>query len=379
MVDLYTPTPAEAERVRDNLHKHVTNGAPAKDAPPPITSSLLFGAAIAAPLPPLEYIVREIGMVAGGGAPHLVAGYGFSGKTLAMQAMLLSLAAGRGVWGGYTGRPSKVTHVDLEQGKRLDCRRYQRLAFAMGIDLAKLGDTLALLAMPRLTLRPEYRNAWVELMTGRDLILVDSLRAATGGLDENSSEIREPLDMLGGISDETNCRPVVILHARKPSDDKPGGRYSIRGSGALYDASDCVYIFAAGKGEPVSVMHEKARTDGETVDDFALTIADLADESGADLRAGLRVQVHGAELVTDRKEAKAKAARDALARKDAETLRGVLASRPGIGAAELRALAGSLHADRFTAAKAALGDDLEIREVKNGRSRTIAHFLRGAA
>jgi hypothetical protein len=59
--------------------------------------ALLDGPALAVPLPPLEYLVKEIGLVAGSGAPHLVAGYGFTGKTLAMQALALSLAAGRGV------------------------------------------------------------------------------------------------------------------------------------------------------------------------------------------------------------------------------------------------------------------------------------------
>ena len=63
--------------------------------------ALLDGPALAAPLPDVEYLVCEIGLVAGGGAPHLFAGYGFSGKTLALQAMALALAAGCPVWGAY--------------------------------------------------------------------------------------------------------------------------------------------------------------------------------------------------------------------------------------------------------------------------------------
>jgi AAA domain len=245
----------------------------------------------------------------------------------------------------------------------------------MGVDLAELGDALALLARPRITLRPEHRDVWVELMTGRDVILVDSLRAATGGLDENNSEIREPLDMLGGISDATGCRSVVIHHARKPSDDQPAGRYSIRGSGALYDACDCVYVFAADKGEPVSVEHEKAREEGETVDGFALTVADVADESGSDARAGLRVQVHGGELVRDRRAAQAKQARDAAVSRDVEVVRQALAERPGMGTKELREATG-MNAPRFAAARRALGDEVEVRDERDGRYTTRRHFLR---
>ena len=101
------------------------NGDAGRD--PPI--ALLDGPALAAPLPELDYLVREIGLVAGGGAPHLVAGYGFSGKTLALQALALALVTGRPVWGAYhSPHARRVVHVDLEQGDRLTRRRYQRFS-----------------------------------------------------------------------------------------------------------------------------------------------------------------------------------------------------------------------------------------------------------
>ena len=187
-------------------------------------TTLLNGPALAAPLPELEYIIAEIGMVAGGGAPHLVAGYGFAGKTLACQAMALALAAHRSVWGAYRApREMRVLHVDHEQGERLTRRRYQRLALAMGVELAELGDALAVAAMPPICLTPEHIDTWRELMTGRDVMIVDSLRAATAGADENDSGIRSALDMLGALSDASGCRAIVIHHARKPNADDKGG------------------------------------------------------------------------------------------------------------------------------------------------------------
>jgi RecA-family ATPase len=339
------------------------------------TIRLLDGAAIAVPIPVVPCLVPEIGLVAGGGATHLVAGYGYSGKTLALQSMALSLAAGRPVWGAYSGRPGRVLHVDLEQGDRLTRRRYQRLAAATGVDLSSLGDSLALAIMPQLSLLRDHFVQWRDLMAGRDLVIVDSLRAASGGQDENSSDIRSCLDMLGELSEATQCRPVLIHHSRKPQRDDPGGRFAIRGSSAIYDACDAVYLFSAQKGEPVAVEQAKARTQGDSIPDFALVISDV--EIDGEARAGLRVQVHGHELLEERREAH----HDAIARvqqsRDAAKVRAALVERPGISTTELRGVC-RLSGDRLSAALLSLGASVEVRTEAEGRTRTNRHFLRGA-
>ena len=340
--------------------------------------ALLDGRAIAAPLPDLEYLVREIGLVAGGGAAHLVAGGGFTAKTLGMQALGLALSAARPIWGAYVCRDARrVVHVDLEQGTRLTCRRYQRLAFAMGIDLAGLGDALAVAIQPAgLALTEACAAKWRELMKGRDLCIIDSLRAATAGQDENDSGIRAGLDLLGHVSEQTGCRALVIHHARKPQKDDPGGQYSIRGSGAIFDAVDSAYVFSAAKDEPVSVEHVKARTHGELVESFALVVSDV--EINGDPRGGLRVQVHGHELVEQRRADHAKDARQEKARTDSNAVRAAIAATPGLGAMELRAATG-LSGDRFAAAVAHLRDEIEVREERKGRGPgSRRHYLRGA-
>ena len=224
-----------------------------------------------------------------------------------------------------------MIHVDLEQGDRLTRRRYQRLARAMGVDLASLADALTVAIMPALSLTAEHESKWRKLMTGRDLLIVDSLRAATGGQDENSSEIRAGLDMLGRLSEATGCRVVVIHHARKPSPDTPGGQYAIRGSSAIFDGVDGAYIFSANRGEPVMVEHVKARSSGDLLPSFALVIADeLVNESP---RGGLSVTVRGAELVVEQRAAKVEALRKALACRDAEPAQGAHRSpRPQVSA-----------------------------------------------
>jgi hypothetical protein len=180
--------------------------------------------------------------------------------------------------------------------------------------------------------------------------------------------------MLGRLSEQTGCRVLVIHHARKQGPDDPGGRYAIRGSSAIFDGVDSAYLFTAAKGEPVQVEHIKARSHGEPVEDFALAISDV--EADGNLKAGVRVDVRGAELVAERRAAREARARTDKSRRDAETVRGVLAGRPGLGTRELRGAAG-LSGDRLAAAVAYLGSAIEVREEKQGRTSTKRHFLNG--
>ena len=277
------------------------------------------------------------------------------------------------MWGVHQAKARRVLHVDLEQGGRLTTRRYQRLAGALGVDLAGLGDTLSVAVMPPLTLRADALNQWGELMTGRDLVIIDSFRVAAAGLDENSSEVREPLDMLGRVSEATGCRAVVIAHSRKPSEGAQDGRYAIRGSGAIFDGVDGAWVFGAAKDEPIKVQHEKYRTFGEQVPDFALVISDVA--VGSDLKGGIRVQVHGAELVDEARERSLEATRLRQQERDAAVVVRVLTRATGLGYNELRARA-HLSGDRLAGAIAHLGPRVQIRDEKSENSRsTRRHYL----
>jgi hypothetical protein len=336
--------------------------------------AILYGAQLAEPLPPLEYLVADLGLVAGGGAPHLVAGYGYSGKTVAMQAVALSLAAGAPAWGVLTAARRRVLHIDLEQGERLTRRRYQRLARAQGIDLRELGEQLGCAIMPALSLNHHALAAWSRLMEGWDMLILDSLRAASQGIDENDSLIRGGLDMLGKASEATGCRPCVIHHARKSSHDEPGGTaQSIRGSSAIFDGCDSVHIFSGAKGEPTLVSQVKARSHGEPTEDVALVIADV--EFDGDPKAGLSVTLRGHELIEQRRQEARERAAKAQAVRDGARLESLLAGGSGPGTKEIRAIL-RLSGDRLTAAVSHLGDRIEVREERRGTGRAaMRHYL----
>lgn len=288
------PTPAELSGLARLLQSMAKSG---EDAQP---FSALDAVAIAEPLPAVHALIPSLDI--GSGAPALIAGYGFAGKTMAAQSAGLSVAAGRALWGTRSiARRGPFVHLDYEQGERLTRERYQRLARGMGVDLAGLGADLRLVSLPRMRLTdPHAEDALVRLLDGVALCLVDSLRAAAPDLDENSSEVRRVLDSLGAVSDRTKCAFIVIHHARKPSVDghHGGARMAIRGSGAIYDACSSVFVFGAEKGEPTTVQHEKARGSGVCADDFLLSIVDVegVDAKGEpDQRWGLRVVESGTD------------------------------------------------------------------------------------
>jgi AAA domain len=258
----------------------------ARQEPGSPRTKLLNVADIFAELPPVPWLCQALDMAPG--APVLLAGYGFSGKTVSAQDLALAVATGTSAWGRFPVRSGRVLHIDYEQGQYLTRQRYQRLAAGRGIDPRSLDGRLVLAPMPGWYLDTDSGDELVRLADGFDLVIVDSFRAACPHTDENSSDARVPLDRLTRISETTGSTFKVLHHARKPSQNATGGaRMSVRGSGALFDACGSVLVFGAEKGEPVAVEHEKARISGRPHEAFQLWIEDV--EVAGNPTGGLRV------------------------------------------------------------------------------------------
>lgn len=257
----------------------------------------------------------------------MLAGYGDSAKTMLAQNMALSFASGMAVFGVHPVRQGRVLHIDYEQGEYLTRERYQRLARAMGIDLDALvrEDRLRLACFPAAKLDDPATEALLKAaVTGFDVVIIDSLRAASPKTEENSSEARIPLDMLSRVCAGTTL-PLVIHHARKPTRDQAGSaRMSIRGSSALYDALGGCFVAERMDDGTVTLMHEKERLRGLKLDPISYRIVDVP--KGDDPRWGLRV-----ELVPNRAE---DVSRTNLALY--EQVLSIIAGHPGVTTRELR-------------------------------------------
>jgi hypothetical protein len=253
----------------------------------PQTIETIGVADIFAPLAPIAWCIE--GLALAPGAAACFAGYGFVGKTLTAQDIATSKASGRDVFGVFRTKPGRVLHLDFEQGRRLTCERYQRLAIGKGIEAGELEDRLRLAVMPSVYLdSPTAASVYSKAIDGFDLVIVDSLRAAAPSAEENSSEIRRYIDVLTRASEATGALCIFLHHARKPNDGQSGGaKMSLRGSSAIYDAAASVFVLSAEKGQPARVQHEKCRIRGITIPDFGLEIQDVA--VGNDPRAGLRL------------------------------------------------------------------------------------------
>jgi hypothetical protein len=245
---------------------------------------------LAEPLGPVPWLCESLRLAPGPVA--LFAGYGYSRKTLALQSLGLSVAFGSSAWGVFSCKQGTFVHLDYEQGRRLTQERYQRLARGMGRELIDLDEgAMKVGIMPRVYLDQEdMEDKLMALVEGAKFVLVDSLRAAFPSADENSSEVRRYLDALTRVAERTGAVIAVIHHARKPNGQNGGGlTHAIRGSSALFDACQSIFVFEGEKGKPTRVHHLKERVRGLELESFGLTSEDVYDDEGKSQDWGLKI------------------------------------------------------------------------------------------
>ncbi len=289
------------------LHRQRDFGPPVSTPPPRPNDERIIepiapyngydGEQVLADLPPTPWVVE--GLQIAPGRPTLLAAYGATGKTMALQSMMVSLALGRKVWGKFaTGKDGvKVIHFDYEQGLHATFLRYQRLLIGMRLDRtdkkirAAFKENLRVHVFPGLYLDARAAESeLIKLCTGVTIAVIDSLRAMVPGIDENDSVIRRFIDILTRVSQATGCAFIVIHHSAKiKDDDNVDPRYVVRGSSAIFDACGCVYAMMGSRGEPKKVLQVKTPADGKGsgVEPFELCIEDV--EAGGDKEAGVAV------------------------------------------------------------------------------------------
>ncbi len=212
------------------------------------------------------------------GPPHLVTGSWYTGKTLLLATLGLSVASGRDLFGLWAVKHGKWLHFDHEMGKRQLKRYVQRLQRGMNIEPETIRGNVSLRVLPQLNLRTDKAlDHYTELLTGVTIATLDPLRAAAPGSDENKSEFREHLDMLSIVSDRTGCSIVVLHHGGKPTEGAQR-RNTGRGTSAIDDAVQTkVVLTSEEKGAPMLVTMEKSRELNQPLEDFYLEFANTPD------------------------------------------------------------------------------------------------------
>ncbi len=240
-----------------------------------------------APQPEAAFLVRALGIAPG--AATGIFGQGYVGKTIVGQDLIMSVALGERLWGLYETRRGRCIHFDHEQGQRVTAMRYQRLAKTREVWKEDLRDWLDVAIYPRLNLTTkDAEDHYARLFDGHAMALIDALKGVTPGIDENSSEIRDYMGILSRAAERTGCAAVLLHHAGKTAQggERPR-KESGRGSSAIFDECQSVFVLTAGKGEPIRVSHEKDRELGALLPDFGLRIDDVP--VGEDRKGGLQV------------------------------------------------------------------------------------------
>ncbi len=336
----------------------------------------LNGADLAKELPPDNWLIEALGICAPG--VTIVGGGGFGGKTMAIQDLLLSIATGQKVWGQHDARSGEVVHLDWDQGP-LTIRRYQRLARAKGIDLESLGDKIRVSCLPDAYLEGEDgESAMMRICKGKAVCAIDAFRGAFPKADENSSTVREYVDMLKRVSVATDCAIILICHSRKMGADKDV-RSSLRGSGSIFDAADTVFMVdGAGK---FSVVHNtKARVDGQLRETFGLRILDVVNSVGeTNRRWGLEIEyMHPCEVQAETINVDDNSVAinaDRVASAGQRILELVSRSAHGLTLQMVRAMVSGTPSIVVSAALSELVQGGEIRE--DGKGTSKAYVLRG--
>lgn len=246
---------------------------PASPAPEPLLNDTpkcpvwLTGAALAEPVPAVDWLVRDLEL-APGRCPILAADSG-SGKSWSVQSIALSVATGKDVFARFPCRKGAVFHVaeDSDVGAVLD--RYQKLARGMGASLAELDLAVYTPRFRVTTARGEYDpKPLAEVMKtaakhGAALVIIDSLATVCVGLEENSPEIALPL-----YDSRHGTLTVLWTHHT----NKAGENY--RGSSALKAAAGSMWAMAGERDEPrvwTNTKHAERTERKDRLDSFQTT------------------------------------------------------------------------------------------------------------
>jgi hypothetical protein len=201
----------------------------------------------------------------------------------------------------------------------------------MGINVQELIATNNLMvgmhSLPRLD-EEDFEARLVALCEGVKLVVVDSLRAFSGALDENSKDIGQRILMLGRVSSLTGTTFLVLHHTRKPMrDGQTDAKMDISGSSSILGGAEwSLTMKNVGKGLPLEMEHVRSPL-GKPLARFGVRFVDVEHEG--DPRWGLRVEHLEAEQMAEEAAEGRERHIDAGIDKDAEVIRSFLIKNGG--------------------------------------------------
>jgi len=242
----------------------------------------------------IRFLIEQLKL--GPGRPCMVGGDSYTGKSLIVGDIAVCVATKRDVFGLFrVGESGFVRWLNFDQSPKLAERRIRRIARARGVSPEELRGRFEMCHFPEFRLDDDDAEAVLCRVTkGVSLCVIDALIGAIGRTQERDEAMGRMLLKLMRVSFKTGCTFLVIHHTTKPQAefvDKSGtiqqrthgptrsASATIRGNRAIFGACDSVFVLeSTGKKKPVRIIHDKAPTDGQTLENFYVDFRDVAED-----------------------------------------------------------------------------------------------------
>ncbi len=200
------------------------------------------------PEPKANLLVANLGIAPGPATG--VFGQSYVGKSIVSMAGGMAISLGRQFWGMWSVRRGVWAHFDHEQGRRRSKTLVQRLAAGYGATKEDLRGSIRVAVYPPLNLTTVGAvDHYARAFEGCAVATLDALKGLTPGVDENSSEMRDHMGVLRLASEKTGCTPILLHNAGKsPKDGDRPRKEAGRGSSAIFDECQSVFVMTAKKG-----------------------------------------------------------------------------------------------------------------------------------
>lgn len=155
-----------------------------------------------------------------------VFGYSGHGKSMFVQHGMAALAAGSKYFGPFeVATPAKVLYLDWEMGQRTIARRLLEMRDMYGDAQDRLNIWTPFIDMGEMNLKS--KQGLLELQTllqsvRPDVVVIDTIRSAFPGLQENSAEEWGRINQLAVKLRNAGMAVIMIHHANKPGESGLG-------------------------------------------------------------------------------------------------------------------------------------------------------------
>lgn len=259
----------------------VTPGEPGSGVVVPLALPTLWARDMGKPLPPIRWVSQ--GLTVAPGRPTVLAGQGGARKGWLAMGLMIHGALEVPML-GFDVRRIRSVYLDYEQTERATSDRFQLLAGGLQVRLESLDDRFGYRWRPVPSWAPREANTSRVIdqvsrhLDGFDLAVVDSVRACSGGVDENSNLASVPFDVATAASEKTGCAVMFIDHASGKAAEGQRRVDAQRGHSSKKDACQTLIVLTASKGQPTKVTCERSQLvpEDKWFGDFGFTLASTA-------------------------------------------------------------------------------------------------------